>query len=47
MIGNVWEWTATAFHPWPGYVIDYPYREQSAPWFGCNKASADDNNARL
>jgi len=37
MIGNVWEWTATAFYPWPGYVMDYPYREQSAPWFGCNK----------
>jgi iron(II)-dependent oxidoreductase len=36
MIGNVWEWTASNFTPYPGFVAG-PYKEYSAPWFGNHK----------
>jgi iron(II)-dependent oxidoreductase len=36
MIGNIWEWVADTFEPYPGFACD-PYKEYSQPYFGKKK----------
>ncbi|MDQ2928464.1 MAG: SUMF1/EgtB/PvdO family nonheme iron enzyme, partial [Pseudomonadota bacterium] len=46
---SVWEWTASAFEPYPGFRPG-PYRDYSAPWFGDHRelrGGSFATNARL
>jgi iron(II)-dependent oxidoreductase len=36
LVGNVWQWTATTFLPYPNFERD-AYRDNAEPWFGSRK----------
>ena len=37
MMGQLWEWTNTTLYPYPGFLPDFPHRNNSAPFFGSTK----------
>ena len=36
LFGSAWQWTSSAFLPYPGFLRD-PYAEYSEPWFGTHR----------